>query len=82
LQSYLRREETWIVREGAFTVIDLCGVNLSEEDVPIEGTVEEDKLAEFVLLGQEVRLLRAAQLELAAEEPLAGEIGLGHGGEL
>ena len=57
-------------------------MNLSEEAVPIEGTVEEDELAEFVLLGQEVRLLRAAQLELAAEKPLAGEIGLGHGGEL
>lgn len=57
-------------------------MNLSEEAVPIEGAVEEDKLAELVLLWQEVRLLRAAQLELIAEEPLTGEIGLSHGGEL
>ena len=39
------------MREGAFTVMDLCGVNLSEEEVPVERTVEKDKLAEFILLG-------------------------------
>jgi hypothetical protein len=53
-----------------------------EGDVPIESAVEEDELAEFVFLGQEVALLGAAQFQLTAEEPFAREVGLRHRGKL
>lgn len=41
-------------------MIDFCGVNLSEEDVPVERTVKEDELTELVLLWKKVTLIRTA----------------------